>query len=227
ICIESHFFNKKIKYKIFFFRLDTRVIFAPAIVYETSKENVESVRSLFVAGHSLEVNALTDCEFYASTSQICLINKIVLDSLSMISHILTHKSNKFHNSSSSDWLDSGVDCDVSSIEILKQSSLVEQNNTNQRKSSILDNFVPLEVLITGNKVSLSVYEKCTVDENRFPLKIPQKNRPERRGKLKEKALLLEVESTESEPSPKRVKINHSQKSQLLTTLPMDTKVEEG
>lgn len=67
----------------------------------------------------------------------------------------------------SDIPDSGVDCDISSVELSK--GMISQRTTG---SSSTWSFVPLELLITGGKITASIFDRGIVEDGqKFSVKV--------------------------------------------------------
>ena len=130
------------------------MLFAPAMVYASSEES-----ATLIAGHSLEINATTPIEAFVSLSQLKLISQVVEDISRGV--VILQKLNDSGLRSSlitKEVLDSGVDCEeTSSMGPLPPSSVLV-------KSPIPRSFVPTEVLITGSKLTLTVFRKWRVEE---------------------------------------------------------------
>jgi vacuolar protein sorting-associated protein 13B len=138
-------------------KFDLQVTLAPAIVLQHS----HLVQEL-VAGHSIEVNAKSDIMLSASLSQIHLVSLLCQEVIATHNVLLCHPSLVIRGqsigpsspTSGPSNHDSGVDFDTfvsrSQPIPIKAEQLVIQE-------AIVRKFVPIELLITGSKVTLLSY----------------------------------------------------------------------
>ncbi|KAK8395541.1 hypothetical protein O3P69_005567 [Scylla paramamosain] len=209
----------------FLARFDSRVIAAPAIVFRGAggKEEEENPgreaivgeevaggasRSILVAGHSLEVNATSDIDLHLSLPQVALLQDIVQDTTSLISEMVARGWQGGRTRQSQDMADSGVDCDISSVELAKgglvglRGSTTTTTTASTTTTTVSRSFVPLELLITGGKITASVFDRGVLEDGqRMSVK---RSKLEQRARKRERELVAEAASTESEPSPRRL-----------------------
>ena len=123
-------------------KFDLAVTLAPAIVFMQYKNG--TLNQKLIAGHALEVNATQDISFYMSLCQIKLISLLTKECIENMKYVY-HKL----KAGSKNVLDSGVDCDASS-----------QSRTGQDQPQVQKKvrFVPTEVLITGSKITCSLFK---------------------------------------------------------------------
>ncbi|XP_076064236.1 vacuolar protein sorting 13B isoform X2 [Oratosquilla oratoria] len=188
-------------------RFDTRIIAAPAIVYEQFDSKSECVRNILVAGHSLEVNATTELDLYISLHQVQLLQNILNDTFGLVTQMALGGQRKLESRNTIDIVDSGVDCDISSIELSK--GLVSQSKGSSRGGLLSSlnplSFVPVELLVTGGKITVMVFKYCISEDGcKQSVKGWQRSKLEQRAIEREKKLASDAVSTESEPSPKRM-----------------------
>ncbi|XP_047490310.1 vacuolar protein sorting-associated protein 13B-like isoform X4 [Penaeus chinensis] len=199
----------------FIARFDSRIIAAPAIVYR-GVEGEDGVSSpTLVAGHSLEINATSDIDLHISLPQICLLQDIVEDTTRLITQMIASGRQGQASQMPLDIQDSGVDCDISSVELSKGMASLKSTGSSGSWS-----FVPLELLVTGGKITASIFDRGILEEGqKLSVKGWQRSKLEQRAKKRERELVAEAASTESEPSPKRLPQNRQR------PLPRDTGVE--
>ncbi|XP_042214275.1 vacuolar protein sorting-associated protein 13B-like isoform X1 [Homarus americanus] len=184
----------------FLARFDSRVIAAPAIVYCGSVDEDGVPRNTLVAGHSLEINATSDIDLHVSLPQITLLKDIVEDTTRLITQMLSSGRQGRTAHTPLDIPDSGVDCDISSVELSKGMTSQRTTGSNNAWS-----FVPLELLVTGGKITASIFDRGILEDGqKFSVKGWQRSKLEQRAKKRERELVAEAASTESEPSPKRL-----------------------
>ncbi len=119
-------------------RFDLNITLAPAIVLDQCKN--ERITRTLVAGHALELNAVNDISAFFSLSQVRFCSELasqVLDDVAVV-----YKKLRLRSSTS---LDSGIDCEASSI------------NADQQSSVGTVRIVPLELLITGSNLSIAFF----------------------------------------------------------------------
>ncbi|XP_068242883.1 intermembrane lipid transfer protein VPS13B isoform X1 [Palaemon carinicauda] len=184
----------------FIARFDSRIIAAPAIVYRGSEDANENLSNVLVAGHSLEINATSDIDLHISLPQFILLQEIIEDTTRLISQMVASGKKGRAAHPPRDIQDSGVDCDISSVELTK---VMGSQKTSSAASSW--SFVPIELLITGGKITASVFDRGYLEEGqKLSVKGWQRSKLEQRAKKRERELITEAASTESEPSPKRL-----------------------
>lgn len=215
----------------FISRFDIRMIGAPAIVYRGETCGGENT---LVAGHSLEVNATSDVDLHVSLPQVKLLEKIVYNTTSLIKQVIESGSSRKTVTASQDVTDSGVDCDMSSVEMLR----AKQYNVNGAPSetsvtnAVISTFVPIELLLTGAKITVTVFDRGIIeDHQRTSIKGCQRSKLSQRARKREQELAaVEGGSTESEHSLKHSWTQPS-KSKIVThntmTTPDEIKLEEG
>ncbi|XP_050696701.1 intermembrane lipid transfer protein VPS13B-like isoform X2 [Eriocheir sinensis] len=248
----------------FLARFDSRVIAAPAIVYQGGwmKEDEEDAgkggggggaggevgapRSILVAGHSLEVNATSDIDLHLSLPQVALLQDIVQDTTSLINEMLARGQQGGRTRQSQDIADSGVDCDISSVELAKgggggvgESGLRGAPTTTTSSSippfpssaSASCSFVPLELLVTGGKITASIFDRGVLEDGqRMSVKGWQRSKLEQRARKRERELVAEAASTESEPSPRHHHPHHRHRHPAGDTnseSPSEKEIEDG
>nr|XP_053626537.1 intermembrane lipid transfer protein VPS13B-like [Cherax quadricarinatus] len=185
----------------FIARFDSRVIAAPAIVYQGSMDEGGEPHKTLVAGHSLEINATSDIDLHISLPQLTLLKDIIEDTSCLITQMFSSGQQGRTSITPLDIQDSGVDCDISSVELSK--GMTSHKGTASSSSSW--SFVPLELLITGGKITASIFDRGILEDGqKFSVKGWQRSKLEQRAKKRERELVGEAASTESEPSPKRL-----------------------
>ncbi|KAK8752334.1 hypothetical protein OTU49_004905, partial [Cherax quadricarinatus] len=73
----------------FIARFDSRVIAAPAIVYQGSMDEGGEPHKTLVAGHSLEINATSDIDLHISLPQLTLLKDIIEDTSCLITQMFS------------------------------------------------------------------------------------------------------------------------------------------
>ncbi|KAK7081869.1 hypothetical protein SK128_025915 [Halocaridina rubra] len=124
-----------------------------------------------------------------------------------------------------DLQDSGVDCDISSVELTKRT--LNQKGSNKCRSWSL---VPLELLVTGGKITASIFNKGYLEEcQKLSVKGWQRSKLEQRARKREREIVAEAASTESEPSPKRLPLYRQRSSHRDTDIDShsEKEVEDG
>nr|XP_045624119.1 vacuolar protein sorting-associated protein 13B-like [Procambarus clarkii] len=189
----------------FIARFDSRVIAAPAIVYRGGVDEEGVPRNTLVAGHSLEINATSDIDLHISLPQVTLLQDIVEDTTRLVTQMLSSGRQGRIACTPLDIQDSGVDCDISSVELSKGMMSHKTTETSSSSSSSTWSFVPLELLVTGGKITASIFDRGILEDGqKFSVKGWQRSKLEQRAKKRERELVGEAASTESEPSPKRL-----------------------
>ena len=122
------------------------MIFAPAIVLQRG----ENVADDLIAGHTMEINALTDIVITASLGQLQLCSLLVQEVLAA-QRVLNFKSGFGRHGVGSTSSDSGVDCDHSA-----EASGLDLNHKKPVKLPPTK-FVPFEILVTGRTISTSFH----------------------------------------------------------------------
>ncbi|TRY71636.1 hypothetical protein TCAL_05294 [Tigriopus californicus] len=129
-------------------KFDLKITAAPAIVLHSRKNGRDNYK--LVAGHSLEVNATSEVAFYLSLAQIELLSSLSLEAVRTMMLV----SAKFDLSKVRK-IDSGIDCDASSQSKVQPESSMEVPPV--VKEAKLLRFVPFETLITGSKITFSLF----------------------------------------------------------------------
>lgn len=78
---------------------DFRVIVAPAIIYERGGYLDEAREDVLVAGHSLEVNATTDIDFFIGIHQLQFIHEQIRTTLAILRFIKPENDSVLHDTS--------------------------------------------------------------------------------------------------------------------------------
>ncbi|KAK3850769.1 hypothetical protein Pcinc_042542 [Petrolisthes cinctipes] len=173
----------------FIARFDSRIIAAPAIVHHqaattdntewTTTTTTTPPQDTLVAGHSVELNATSDIDLHLSLPQVTLLTDILHDTTRLVSNMVSRGRRGRAGHTPRDPQDSGIDCDVSSVEL---------------------------VLVTGGKITASIFDRGVLEDGqKLSVKGWQRSKLEQRAKKREQELVVsEAVSTESEPSPKRL-----------------------
>ncbi|KAM8811060.1 intermembrane lipid transfer protein VPS13B-like [Eudromia elegans] len=159
-----------------------RITAAPAIIFTKidAPENLHP-EEILVCGHSLEVNATTNLDFFLSVAQVQLLQQLVeanmvgLEPSSSTAEISKQEQKKMDvsdggtaetSSRYSGAQDSGIGSDSVKIRIvqIEQHSGASQHRIARpsRQSSIVKNlnFIPFDVFVTASRISLMTYS-CT------------------------------------------------------------------
>ena len=125
------------------------MIFAPAIVLQRG----HNVTDDLIAGHTLEINALTDIVITASLGQLQLCSLLVQEVLAA-QRVLSFKSGFGRHGVGSTSSDSGVDCDHSAEASVGRD--LNHKKTVKLQASTTK-FVPFEILVTGRTISTAFH----------------------------------------------------------------------
>ena len=190
-------------------KFDWQIIFAPAIVLKSKKNQPE-----VIAGHSIEVNVTSDFNVTLSMDQLQLCSLLCQETIAM------KKAFCFTNAEVSQTLkstimDSGVECESSfkstisarqssqklekeAIEI-KPDEVIRDPANNEMK--ITSRFVPFEFFLTGSKISIRLYSICPFEEaaTNFPNEL-KKSKQKQRSKVMEDVGNLVTTREESDSS---------------------------
>ncbi|XP_061177950.1 intermembrane lipid transfer protein VPS13B-like [Saccostrea echinata] len=143
------------------FRLDMKIVAAPAIVYISQRTDIQPVQKILVCGHSLEVNVTNKLNIYAGTSQIKLFEDLALSALSSLSGKQSRREKHSRKSQpgaptkSEVSVDSGLGSDVSSVR--------SPGKTRTERTSVVDHglgsrsVTPFDLLLTANVVSCTLF----------------------------------------------------------------------
>uniref|UniRef100_A0A0K2T0P4 Chorein N-terminal domain-containing protein n=1 Tax=Lepeophtheirus salmonis TaxID=72036 RepID=A0A0K2T0P4_LEPSM len=157
-------------------QFNLQITYAPAIVYYSSNMS-KKLKSRLIAGHSLEINAVSNINVYASLDQIRLCRGITEDIQKSFTSLLMQKKDSEASASS----------DCSHITDSGCESVISLSHTRYKHLK----FVPLEVLITGSSISLSLYQlrKGEHDSNRKTKSREVRYKNRKRDIIKEQSLI--------------------------------------
>ncbi|QQP35290.1 Uncharacterized protein FKW44_023463, partial [Caligus rogercresseyi] len=181
-----------------------QITYAPAIVYYSQSLVSKRPKTRLIAGHSLELNAVSDINFYVSLAQTGVVEGILRECLESFGTSVDEKGS-IESSEVPGANDSG--CDISSHG--KNSSRV---------------VVPLEVLVTGSKVSCFLYK--WIDQKKS-LSRKDRYRNRKIDVLREQDILRK---TEDDLPPLDIsRMNHFLRSRTLRsgTMNSSSSAEEG
>ena len=137
---------------------DLQITFAPAIVYETLSFADSAPGTLpissekLIAGMSLEINAKSEIVFATSLNQVGLMSLFIQESITIYNSLL-YPPTSGGSAKTPKVPDSGIDGDEAS----KALNETEQG-LDDVKESAFPSIVPLELLITGSKISFILFK---------------------------------------------------------------------
>jgi len=136
---------------------DLRVIFAPAIV-SSSKGSVCQL----VCGHSVELNATSDLDFFLSVSQLHLLCDILMSNVSCLLNNVHPASSSCYgpriNTDTSAVLDSGLGSEASIAVYHTVPSKVESGKSRNSSGWGWIESATFDILLTAGRISLMLYD---------------------------------------------------------------------
>ena len=138
-------------------KFDLQIVAAPAIVLPSTRQ-VPAPE--LIAGHSLEINALTDIAFTASLGQLQLCHRLLQELLMAADVLRISPSLASRGPILGRSFDSGVDCSINT-QSQASSATVEVKPASVTKEALKDPvvppFVPMEILLTARTISASFH----------------------------------------------------------------------